>query len=1120
MNSGQADIQSIKALFKKSYHTLRRRWIISIVLCALSALLTGTFLLFLAESIAYLTPEIKSAFWFFLLLSAFLISFVLAKWNKINTFSSFYRKAADETGLPELRYALDLLEHRDGNPGRLAEMAIRQNILSVSQKNPQDKLHQYVKKSRITKNLRQLTVVSSLSLLLFLFGLFSFDEAWYRSTVFWVQFERPNPYHYTIAPGDTTIEQGTSYSLKAHFYGREPDVVQVGIRSASEKQPRIQGMIRQAEGEYRSGETELFEDTEFFVRMGRFQSETKKVRVETLPRLQDFSVTVKPPAYTKKKEETHRYPFSHVDAIAGSEITLRSRLNKPLEKLSLVSEKAGDTLSVTFDSTFTAQMLAVKDDRIHFVMRDRFNLYNSNPFRFNLRVTDDKPPYVNILNPAPYTQSVVGKTLPLLYEYEDDFGFTALSLHYRLYKAYMDEPEKGTLSLSVPDRLRGLGEYDWEISKMNLSPMDRLEFWLEITDNNAFSGFQTTRSSVHQIEIPSLADRFFEQEKKEEDIKNRFEEIDEAYRQMQENLERLRDDIRSRPDDVWDHEQLIEDIKDQRTDVEEQIENLRRDFEELTREMEEQGLLSKETLERYKELEQLISEIDDPDILDFLKQMQENLERFDQSQLREQLDKISFNEERYRERLERTLELFKSLRMNAELEKMSHLLDDLAKQEMGLSEKEQFGEEEVGRQEQIREQIEKLSEQMEQLPEKSPERSKKEMEAFREEMKQKMQELLDKLDDNIEMMKEGSSDTSEIRGQQQEMSQEMQQLSQQMNQMKMQMQQQTISINLAALQYILETLILLSKEQEEIAHRTSGLTANSPGFIDQARRQRNVEGQFGMITDSLFQVSAEIPQFSNRINDRKREIERHMQRSVNYLVDRDRSKALAEERLALGGLNEAGTMIADLFEQLNNMQNGGGGGGAMSLQDMMEQMEGLSQSQVDLNQQIQDFINDLQGERLTQDHMDRLEQMAHQQNQIREQLQQLQRSGELSGDRLMSEIERLTNEMEDAINELRGGSTDDIMVERQQNILSRMLEIEESVHKRDEDEEERLGTTAEDYEARDIQTLTMEKLRKEIRSGIESGHYTRFRRDYQRLIDRYFELMEEFLESTETRPER
>ena len=1111
--------------FRACHNTLVRRLRTGFVLGVLSAIFAMMFVFLLFEQWLYLSPWVKGGFWLLVVISGVAAGWIVRSRFSIPGFTRFYRRTADDIGMPEIRHVLDLTHSRYPAESAFTVAAVQQNLRQIARHDPESKLLNYRSQHPVSGLFNRTIFTSAAGLLLFVIGLFLLDGAFYRSGTFWVSYQRPIPYDFTITPGDTVIEQGSSFHVSVRFDGEAPGLVRLGLRSKQEHQPRIQGMIRQDEHTFHSREAELFEDAVFFVEMDGYRTGSRHVRVELLPRLQELTVAAHPPEYTGLDSETFAYPFNRIDAVAGSRLEIRAGRNKPLEMLQLIAEISGDTLQIapdtlqiTPDTLITAQLTAVNDERFHFLMRDEFGLKNSNPFRFRLSVIKDQPPHVQILSPAARIHDFVTHTLPLLYEYEDDFGFTAARLHYRLHKAFVNLPVEGSLPLSVPTRTRGLAEYDWEIGNMNLSAMDRLEYWIEVTDNNEFDGYQTSRSAVHVIEIPSLAERFFDQDEKEEQMDTRFSEVEESYRRMQQDLERLREEIRTRPDEEWEQSQLIDEIRDQRTEIEQQIEELRNNFEELTRDMEEQGLMSEETVERYRELQQLLSEIDDPEIQKLLQQMHENLSQMDQSQLREMLDQIQFNEERYRERLERTLELFKSLRLDADLDRISTLLEDLAQQEEALSGQEHFGEEEIRRQEQIRDQMQDVSDKIQQLPEKSPQRRMDQMEQMSDEMREQMENLDRGLQENIEQMKGGESDPSDIRQQQQDMSQEMSRMAKAVSDMRMQMQQQAISINIQALRYILETLILLSAEQEDVTRRTSDLSANSPGFIEQARRQRNIAGQFDMITDSLYRVSAEIPQFSNLINDRKRDVQRQMQRALAHLIERDRQQATARERTALGGLNEIGTMVADLLDQLNDMENGSCGQGGMSLQQMMEQMQNMSGDQQQLNQMIQDFINDIQGERLTQDHMERLEQMARQQNEIREQMRQLQRQGGLRGDRLMSEIERLAEQMEDAINDLRGGSTDELMIERQQNILSRMLEVEESVHKRDEDEERRLGETAGEYDRRDVPEMTMEELRQRIRSGADQTHYTRFREDYRRLIERYFELMEELLEEPNLRP--
>ena len=174
---------------------------------------------------------------------------------------------------------------------------------------------------------------------------------------------------------------------------------------------------------------------------------------------------------------------------------------------------------------------------------------------------------------------------------------------------------------------------------------------------------------------------------------------------------------------------------------------------------------------------------------------------------------------------------------------------------------------------------------------------------------------------------------------------------------------------------------------------------------------------------------------------------------------------------------------------------------------MLEQMQQMSGDQQQLNQQMQQMVNDMQGNRLSQEQSERLDQLAKQQNEIRKQLQELQRSGSLEeGDKLMSDLERMIEQMEDSINDLRGGMTDPLMINRPQQILTRMLDAEKSLQQRGE-EETREGREAEDNLRVLPPEMTLEQLEREIRAKLQDPDYTRFEEDIQRLIERYFEQM-------------
>jgi len=366
------------------------------------------------------------------------------------------------------------------------------------------------------------------------------------------------------------------------------------------------------------------------------------------------------------------------------------------------------------------------------------------------------------------------------------------------------------------------------------------------------------------------------------------------------------------------------------------------------------------------------------------------------------------------------------------------------------------------------------------------------------------------LQEDIGEMQDGGSDGSDDGSQErrEQIREQMSQMKQNMQKSKAAMGQESIQVNRQALLSIMQNMLLLSNAQEDVVIGTSELVQGSAGFIDVARTQRALSRSFELITDSLYQVAAEVPSFPNRLMTRKAEVQRNLERAVGYLAERDRNRSFSEERVALGGMNEISTMLADLLEALDN-SGGEGGGGGMSSEQMMEQLQNMSGDQQQLNQQIQDMINDMAGERMVQSQMERLDQMARQQNEIRRQMREIQRSGGFeAGDQILSELERIAQEMEDAINDLRGGVTERVMVQRQQNILSRMLEAERALNERDLDEERR-GDRPSEVERVSPAELTLEALREQIRRTLQDPNETRYSDEYQRLIQRYFELLEE-----------
>ncbi len=1081
----------------------------------------------LIETEFYLAPAIKIGS---VIVLASLIGVVLWRKNQQTNdidFLSFYRQFSKQSSLKELRYALDLERTVNANP-KLVEAAIYKNLELIDEHKFDVALQSFITSHQVTTQFKRNAWLAGLSIVIAVISFWNFSEATERYFSLTQPFEKPNPYRYTVTPGDITLEQGSKFEVIVQFAGNEADEVALFLKTPIEETYRKRGM-ESINGIFQSTTIELNSDLTYYIEMDGYVSEMYAVNVQLRPRFTELSAVILPPAYSKLDSSSYDYPFSQISALQGSEILLRGRINKFTQQFQLRS--VSDTVSLTTvdDHRFEHRFKVNTNDTLSFYLKDKSDLENLNPFEFVVDPLEDAFPIAEILEPKSSVTQVEPSELPLLFRTSDDFGITSTRLTYQLKKAYVDEPTTGSITISTPAN-GTLQSYNWDVSTLDLKPKDELTFWIETTDNDAYNGYKTSRSDVLSLSLPSLIDYFEELDEKENEVESDLDDVAESFEEMQQQYEQFREQLKENPEVDYQDARQLQEVQNQQEEIRKKVDELNEKFDELKEELSENSLLSDETLEAYEELKQLMEEIDDPALKEALEQLQQNMNAMTPEQLREAMQNVEFNEQLYKERIERTIELFKRLKLNADLEKLAQSYDDMARQEEQLQSEDPPNAE--AQNESMLEQIEQLKEQLDRLSENTSEKNEQNIDELQELSKEQLEEIRKELTRRLEAQRKEKAESQSSSGgdkegdpqkeqnddesqqglnnqQQNKIQKQFNQLAEMTRNSMQQMNQQQMNVNIAGLQYILYSLINLSMEQEDLVSYASGAENRSQAYIGYARDQKNLENIFANLSDSLFQLSTEIPQFSNQINQEKLEVERLIDAALTQMAERNQGRASVTTRQALGGINKLSTLVANLLEQIQNQQNQGGGSGGMSSQQMMEQLQQMGENQQQLNQQIQDMINDIQGERLREDQMERLDQMSRQQNQIRKQLQELQQnSGMDGGDELGSELERMIEQMEETINDLRGGAVDPTLIERQQNILSRMLQAEDALQERDE-EERREGQSANELDRVTPPEITLEELEMQIRNRLNDPDFTKYAPDYQRLIEKYFELLKE-----------
>jgi len=1118
MQNDKHTTKKVRQLLKEAYQTLEFRNKIAPFFFTAAVGLIWSIVFILLEAWFYLDPALKLTLSAGIAVFTFFVFFRLKRILLKHDFVSFYRGFANTSDLPELAYAVDLDSSSAlGNP-KLIEAAIIQNLSSIPAKKLRKSLDRFIRNNKISRVFKKSTFLVLIASASMIFIAFSLPDATYRTAQFWKTFERPNPYQFIVTPGDQIIEQGTAVTPSVSFTGTTPEQITLKLKTDIENDYRDFKLSAVDDYTYRAEPLELSSNTRYFIQMDDYKSRIYNIDVQLRPRLEELSAVVAPPSYTGLDSTVIGYPFSQIRAYQGSKLRLKGKLNKELRTFNMIKDSViANNLNelLTERTRFSGSVNVNKPDTIWFEMEDVSGLKNSNPFRFIIQPVNDEYPFVEITQPETSIEKVDIKTVPITYRASDDFAITKLELHYEVIKAYVNTPVRRKILLDIPTSGR-LSSYQWDVRELDLKPRDEVNFWLEATDNDRYNGAKTTRSSTLSIRIPSLVDYFEELDEKETEVEKTLDDVAESFEQMEAEYEEFKQELKENPQKGWEQKNDVEQVKRKQEEVQKNIEELNKKFEEIKKELDQNNLLSEETLKAYEELEKLQKELDDPAFLEALEELKKSLESLSPQEMQKALEETEFNEQAYKERIERTIELFKKLKLTSDLEKIAKSAEDLAEQQNESSGQESEDKEKEKKQE-ILDQSERLKKQLNRLMEYVSPKTRKPVEDFSNEAEQELNEAQKKLQKLLEQLNKEQQDGKSSEQISPQQKQENQQIRQHFNQIAQKaretqkgLNRQQAQVNVSGLTYTLYSLIHLSDAQEELTENAQRTENRSQAYIEYAREQKNIEKIFSAIADSLYKLSKDIPQLPNQINKKRLKVEENIEQALNQITERDQSRASIATRQALGGINELAFMVADLLEQLQNSQNGGQGqGGNASMEQLLEQLRDAAGQQKQLNQQLQELINDIQGDRLSQDQQQRLEQLSKQQNRIRKQLEELRRNGALEeGDRLNSELQRMIEEMEESINDIRGGATDPLLKKRQQNILSRMLQAEKALQERDK-EEKREGKTADPVAPRVSPDVTLEELEKEIRSRLQDPDFTKYSPDYQRLIEKYFELLKQ-----------
>jgi hypothetical protein len=383
-----------------------------------------------------------------------------------------------------------------------------------------------------------------------------------------------------------------------------------------------------------------------------------------------------------------------------------------------------------------------------------------------------------------------------------------------------------------------------------------------------------------------------------------------------------------------------------------------------------------------------------------------------------------------------------------------------------------------------------------------------------------------------EEMKESSEKLEEEKNKkasefQKDAAEQMQEMSDQLQAMQQQQSKESAQEDMDALRGLLENLIQISFDQEDLMAELGTLSTKDPKYRQLGQVQKKLKDDARVIEDSLFALSKRIVQLQSTVNREIASINNNMDKSIAMMAERKTGNATSRQQFAMTSMNNLALLLDDALQQMQQQmaskmpgtgqcQKPGGKSSSPSTGDMAKMQEQLKKQIEELKKQKSQGKNPGEGEgsdgkkpgegqgKGSQPGMSKkLAKMAAEQEALRRAMQQ--KAGEMNqdGSGAGNDLKEIAKELEENEEDLLNGNFDLEMMERQQDIMSRLLEAEKAERQREFDEK-REAEQAKNYEFSNHDEFFEYKEMKEKEVELLKTVPPSLKRYYKNKVNQYF----------------
>jgi hypothetical protein len=708
-----------------------------------------------------------------------------------------------------------------------------------------------------------------------------------------------------------------------------------------------------------------------------------------------------------------------------------------------------------------------EDKQLKFILENKYT-HRMDTVQYKLNVIKDAYPTIEVSEKEDSISEGIKYFSGIT---SDDYGLKSLQF---VYKITRKNGQQKDVRMPVQQVIGSQMNFNFAVDfkREDIQLEDKIEYYFVVYDNDGVNGSKAAKSQLFTYELPSLEELNNSRQEDQNQTKEDLDQLLKKTKEFQKNISQLKKETMNSKSSDWNKLNKVQQLKEEQSSL---LESLQKIQNEMDKSMEEKNQLSpmnEELLEKQEMIEKLLEELMDDELKKLLEDLEKLLQQNEKEQVKDKMEQLNQSSEDMKKQLDRSLEMLKKMQLNERIDDVEKELKDLAKEQDELREdaEKQLSKEELAKkQEELNKKFEELKKDLEKLSELNKELEKPMDLGNLGELKDQVTEDLKEAKEGIEEGKEKKTNEK-----QKSASEGMNSMANQLNAKQQQANKKEQEEDMKSLRNILESLMTLSFDQEALMNKFTKVTSQDPIYRKLGRRQQRIIDETKIIKDSLLAMAKRQPKIASFIDKELNAIETNQNLSIEDIDDHRKKDLNKHQQLVMTSYNNLALLLNEALQSMQSqMQGEMSGTGSCNNPGKGRPKPGQSMSTGDMKEMLKKQLEQMQkgpnpggdkpgdkpgskpgnqpgssGQNMLGLGNKEIAKMAAEQTAIRQRLEQLRnelnKDGKGSGNQLNPLIKELEEQEKNIIN--RNINKD--LVNRQKEILTRLLESEKAMMER------------------------------------------------------------------------